>query len=125
MTAEKTVLELLAQTGASSTGQLAQITGLESRAMLTCLEKLEAGELVSRAAKVRLATSGRPQMVWSLRGKGARRAGIYFPPSVQRDLFPPQRAARRLDQGAIKNPFCLDPPGGSVSALFYRASDRV
>jgi len=44
MTAEKTVLELLAQTGASSTGQLAQITGLERRAMLTCLEKLEAGD---------------------------------------------------------------------------------
>ena len=101
MTAEKTVLELLAQTGASSTGQLAQITGLERRAMLTCLEKLEAGELVSRAAKVRLATSGRPQMVWSLRGKGARRAGIYFPPSVQRDA---------LIKGLLKTHFVLTHP---------------
>jgi len=101
MNAEKTVLELLAQTGASSTAQLAQTTRLERRAMLTLLEKLAAGELVIRAAKVRLAKSGRPQMVWSLSGKGARRAGIYFPPSLTRDA---------LLKGLLKTHFILTHP---------------
>ena len=101
MNAEKTVLELLAQTGASSTAQLAQTTRLERRAMLTLLEKLAAGELVIRAAKVRLAKSGRPQMVWTLTGKGARRAGIYFPPSLTRDA---------LLKGLLKTHFILTHP---------------
>ncbi len=101
MNVEKTVLELLARTGASSTGQLVCATGMKRRSLLTYLEKLEAGELVIRAAKVCLAKTGRPQTIWSLRGKGARRAGIYFPPSVQRDA---------LIKGLLKTHFVLTHP---------------
>ena len=109
MNAEKTVLDLLAQTGASSTAQLVQTTGMERRAMLTFLEKLAAGELIIRAAKIRLAKSGRPQIVWTLTGKGARRAGIYFPPSVTRDA---------LLKGLLKTHFFLTYPDAEYPLFF-------
>ena len=72
MNPPQAVLTLLAHTGAASSTQLGRWSGLATKPLHGVLGKLEAGQLITPAARVRLAVSGRPQTVWSLLALGAR-----------------------------------------------------
>ncbi len=109
MSPAQAVLALLARTGAASSAQLRRWSGLETHALHGVLGKLEAGQLIAPAARVRLSASGRPQLVWSLMALGARRAGLYFSPSMGRET---------LMKGLLKAQFVLTHREGYYPLFF-------
>lgn len=103
------ILTLLAITGAASSGQLGHWIGLAGNVLHGLLSKLAAGNLITCQGRVRLTPKGRPQLVWSLAPLGARRAGLYFPPSLGRD---------GLFKGLLKTHFVIAHPDGYYPLYF-------